>query len=216
MKLNRRTYNYQRPEEEMDNPYIPELPTSTPADAPVRDPSIFDPDGTNPGPYKRPDFTPTWWDPDGDGNPGGGGPLNIPNLTPGIPGFDEPPIEIPFLPDNPIQLPPVFVPGKPGIFPDPSILKNPLRIPVREPAFLPKRITKRDPDGDGRPGEPGREYEPEWWNDPVQFPEPPGWPDGQPWPPAWPDPEAENPPAWWPPAWNWPPVPEDYRNANFG
>lgn len=52
MKLNRRTYSYQRPEEEMDNPYIPELPTSTPADAPVRDPSIFDPDGSNPGPYK--------------------------------------------------------------------------------------------------------------------------------------------------------------------
>ena len=159
----------------MDNPYIPELPTSTPADAPVRDPSIFDPDGSNPGPYKRPDFRPTVWDPDGDGNPGGGpiGPFNIPNLTPGIPGFDE-------------------------------------------PLYLPKRLTKRDPDRDGRPGEPGREYEPRWWNDPVQFPEPPGWPDGQPWPPAWPDPEAENPPAWWPPAWNWPPVPEDYRNANFG
>ena len=138
-------------------------------------------------------------------------------MTPGIPGFDEPPLEIPFIfdPDNPIVLPPLFVPGLPGIFPEPQIFRKPIKIPFPqggEPLFLPKKITRRDPDGDGKPGVAGRDYPPDWWNDPEQFPRPDGWPEGADWPPAWPDPEGD-PPPWWPGAWGWPPNPDDFREA---
>ena len=222
MRLNRRPNFFYGYTEEEDGPDTSgRRPVGDPRTPPnpggpnTVDPDIFEPDGSNPGPYKRPDFTPTWWDPDGDGNPGGGG--GIPNLTPGIPGFDEPPIEIPniFDPSNPLVLPPLFVPGLPGIFPEPRIFRNPIKIPFPkggEPIYLPKGIDKRDPDGDGRPGRAGRDYEPDWWNDPEQFPRPDGWPEGADWPPAWPDPEGD-PPSWWPPAWGWPPNPDDFREA---
>ena len=165
-------------------------------------------------------FPPTWWDPDGDGQPG---PITIPNIfdpenpvkIPNIP-YPVDPIEIPniFDDENPIRLPRPLIPGDPTIFPTQPIFKNPIQIPnpFKEPIYFPGGIEPIDPDGDGRPGKVGRDYEPWWWDDPIVHPNPgpPHYPAGAPWPPPWPDPLGD-PPDWWPSGWNWPPdLPNTY------
>ena len=154
---------------------------------------------------------------DDDDNPYIIPPVGRPN--PFIVPFVLPPALPPLTPGGdptPININPLDDPG--GPFTDPFIPRIPLPFlpggaPIGIPA-LPGPYSV-DPDNDNEPGLAGRDYPPEWWNDPDLFPRPDDWPPMLPWPPEWPeDPDGE-PPWWWPkpegdpptyPAgWEWPP-----------